>query len=213
MSSNISFIVNTILLVIPIVGTIGVLLGIDAYREAAGQKPLFSDQATNTGTDHHENTPDNGIISMQFCDISYDRSSIHVSCFSSFMGLWKVWADFMVVNPNPWGVSSSTSGSLCMDVRLIDPISQTKLYHVAKFNNETYSFNAVPEFSVTWQYDATMFSQPVHAYPNARIDNILPLRMNDINQIYLNMHWTYGVGKASMQLTDKKGIKFRKTCR
>lgn len=74
MSSNISFIVNTILLVIPIVGTIGVLLGIDAYREAAGQKPLFSDQATNTGTDHHENTPDNGIISMQFCDISYGIS-------------------------------------------------------------------------------------------------------------------------------------------
>lgn len=62
---------NTILLIIPVVGTISILLGINTYREATKQKPLFSEQATNRSrsNDHHENTPDHRITSIQYCDI------------------------------------------------------------------------------------------------------------------------------------------------
>lgn len=64
---------NAILLIIPVVGAIGVLLGVDAYRQANGQKPLYSEQATNGdgGNDHHENTLDIGITNIQYCNISY----------------------------------------------------------------------------------------------------------------------------------------------
>lgn len=83
------WIVNAGLLAIPIGTTIGVLVGIDAQRQASGQKPMFSggDNGSSTGDGGLGNggsgggngggngggstSDDNGISWNQYCQDSY----------------------------------------------------------------------------------------------------------------------------------------------
>jgi hypothetical protein len=82
------WIVNAGLLAIPIGTTIGVLVGIDAQRQASGQKPMFSggDNGSSTGGNgglggggssggnggNGGSTPDdNGISWIENCNLTY----------------------------------------------------------------------------------------------------------------------------------------------
>lgn len=67
---------------------------------------------------------------------------------------------------------------------------------VTTFNNQTYPTKyTAPEFTVTWQYPQGPESQPVHAFPNAEIGgNVLPVLMSDVEHLYFDVAWTYGVG-------------------
>jgi hypothetical protein len=77
--------VNTGLLAIPIGGSVGTLLGIDAHRSANGQPPLFtSDGNSNTGSGSGDSTgggsggsgstTNNGVTNTQYCQNSYGIS-------------------------------------------------------------------------------------------------------------------------------------------
>ncbi|CAG8401097.1 unnamed protein product [Penicillium salamii] len=193
---GIGLLVNAVLVAIPIGGSVGALMGIDAHRSATGQKPLFTggtdDDSGSIGNGGGSNggthggsevVPDNdGISRISKCDMSY--GIIPPSKTEQY-----------TLNPNPWGVKAgSDDGELCLDVLM--------------WNNASYPTNTAPEFSVTWQYDQGPISAPVHAYPNIRVDDVLPKKMSAVKELYVDVHWTYGVGKnKSAETTDIDALK------
>lgn len=70
---GVGLLINAVLVAIPVGGSVGALMGIDAHRAATGQKPLFTggtDDGFNSGTGGA--TPhDNGITTVSHCDLSY----------------------------------------------------------------------------------------------------------------------------------------------
>lgn len=62
---------------------------------------------------------------------------------------------------------------------------------------------SAPDFSVTWKFDPGPSSQPVHAFPNIMVDKVLPVGLDDMKELYLNLHWTYGVGDEIAETTDE----------
>jgi hypothetical protein len=57
-------IINVGLLAIPIVTTVGTLVGIDAHRLATGQRPLFAGEPHNSGS-----TVKSGLANTRYCDL------------------------------------------------------------------------------------------------------------------------------------------------
>ncbi|KAJ5669495.1 hypothetical protein N7462_010565 [Penicillium macrosclerotiorum] len=185
--------VNTGLLAIPIGGALGTLFGIDAHRAATGQSPLFSNDgdsstggsgsgsdSTGGGTGGSGSITNNGVTTTQYCELSWGISPPSDG-------------QHYTLNPNQWGVTDSTSGSLCMNV--------------TTNNNETYATSTTaPGFSVTWQYDTGPTSQPVHAFPNIMIDNILPIELGKMTEVNFDVHWTYGVGSVVAESTDDTAL-------
>ena len=75
--------VNSGLLAIPIGGTVGALMGIDAHRAATGQAPLFSGDKNSTtgpgdstggGSGGSGSTTNNGVTTTKYCELSYGIS-------------------------------------------------------------------------------------------------------------------------------------------
>lgn len=56
--------VNAGLLALPIGGSVGTLMGIDAHRQATGQRPLFYNEISNDGSISR-----NGITNTRYCDL------------------------------------------------------------------------------------------------------------------------------------------------
>lgn len=78
---GIGLIVNAVLVAIPVGGSVGALMGLDAHRAATGQKPLFtggnnSDDSTG-GSDStgggggHNTITNNGVEHTQYCELSW----------------------------------------------------------------------------------------------------------------------------------------------
>ncbi|KAF4119934.1 Glycosyl hydrolase family 12 [Geosmithia morbida] len=88
---------NFVLVALPIGSTLGVLLGLQAHRDATGQEPLFKPTNPNT-------PPKNdGITLVHKCNETVGISPASVG-------------DKYTLNPNPWGWSEGEEGSICMDV-------------------------------------------------------------------------------------------------
>jgi hypothetical protein len=72
---GVGLLVNAVLVAIPVGGSVGALMGIDAHRAATGQKPLFTggtnDDGTSTGGGSDAIPHNNGITTVQHCDLSY----------------------------------------------------------------------------------------------------------------------------------------------
>lgn len=81
---GIGLIVNAVLVAIPVGGSVGALMGIDAHRAATGQKPLFTGGTNNDGTDSgssgsdstgsgggHDTVTNNGVQNTQYCELSW----------------------------------------------------------------------------------------------------------------------------------------------
>ncbi|KAJ5595219.1 uncharacterized protein N7459_001427 [Penicillium hispanicum] len=185
--------VNAGLLVIPIGGSLGALFGIDAHRSATGQPPLFSNDnsdnagsgtgsgsgstggSTGGGSGGSGSTTNNGVTNTQYCELSYGISP-------------PTDGEQFVLNPNQWGVTTSSSGALCMNV--------------TTFNNETYpTKTTAPEWSVTWQFEPGPSTQPVHAFPNIMVEDVLPLALDQMSEINFDVHWTYGIGNKAVETT------------
>jgi hypothetical protein len=79
---GVGLLINAVLVAIPVGGSVGALMGIDAHRAATGQKPLFtggtnddgpstggSGGSTGGGSDAIPHN--NGITPIQHCDLSY----------------------------------------------------------------------------------------------------------------------------------------------
>lgn len=81
-----TLLVNAILLAIPLGGSVGTLVGIDAHLAATGQKPLFSSDGTSDGSGGSSggstgggsggsgSTTNNGLTNTQYCKLSYGIS-------------------------------------------------------------------------------------------------------------------------------------------
>ncbi|KAI3539479.1 hypothetical protein CPAR01_00829 [Colletotrichum paranaense] len=158
------WVVNFVLLAVPIGATLGILIGIDAGRSSNGQSPIFT-EPDNPGT-----TPkNNGITAMVSCDKA--------------MGLHPLSkGQEYTLNPNQWGWTEGTDGLLCMNV--------------TTFNNQTYDTDfSAPEFYVTWRYPRGPETQPVHAFPNIKVDgSSLPVSIPKLSNINVDVEWSYSVG-------------------
>ncbi|KAJ6095644.1 hypothetical protein N7486_006390 [Penicillium sp. IBT 16267x] len=184
-----TLLVNAILLAIPLGGSVGTLVGIDAHLAATGQKPLFSSDgnsdsgtggssggSTGGGSGGSGSTTNNGLTNTQYCESSYGISP-------------PSQGEQYTLNPNQWGVTDSTTGALCMNV--------------TTFNNETYpTTTTAPDWSVTWQYSTGPESQPVHAFPNIQAEGVLPVALGNMEEIDFALHWTYNVGNTVAESTD-----------
>ncbi|QKX54250.1 uncharacterized protein TRUGW13939_01335 [Talaromyces rugulosus] len=192
------WIVNAGLLAIPIGTTIGVLVGIDAQRQASGQQPLFSggDNGSSTGGNGGlggggstggdggnggGSSDDNGISWIENCNLTYGIEP-------------PTKGQEYILNPNQWGVLDGTSG-MCMNV--------------TAFNNGSYATNSTgPEFAVTWSYKPGSSDQPVHAFPNIMIEgDTLPVALSDLKTIHMDVEWTYGLGNDPSATTDDATLK------
>lgn len=95
------------------------------------------------------------------------------------------------LNPNQWGWDGK-EGGLCMNV--------------TQFNNHTYATSkTAPHFSVTWQYPMGPATQPVHAFPNIKLDGegyVFPAAIGTIASIPVDVEWTYGIGTEKANSTD-----------
>ncbi|KAK2046696.1 concanavalin A-like lectin/glucanase [Colletotrichum somersetense] len=158
------WVVNFVLLAIPIGVTLGVLIGIDAGRSANGDKPLFT-QPDNPGTI----PKNNGITALVSCDKAF---GLHPPSKGQEYTL----------NPNQWGWNEGEDGLLCMNV--------------TAFNNQTYSTDfSAPEFYVTWRYPRGPETQPVHAFPNIKVDGtVLPVSISSLAGVDVDVEWSYSVG-------------------
>lgn len=47
----------------------------------------------------------------------------------------------------------------------------------------------------------------MHAYPNVLVEKVLPLALEKITEINLDLHWTYGVGSTPSETTDDAKLK------
>ncbi|KAF7715866.1 Xyloglucan-specific endo-beta-1,4-glucanase [Penicillium ucsense] len=190
-------VVNTVLLAIPIGGSLGALLGIDAHRSATGQKPLFNGDGSNAGAGSgggggHDSTgggsgggsstTDNGVTNTQYCQQFYGISPPAKD------------GQLYTFNPNQWGlISGQTGGGLCVNV--------------TTFDNQTYPTQySAPGFSVTWQFDPAPGPQPVHAYPNIMVDKVLPLELGKMSKVDMDLAWNYAVGDEVSSTTDESAL-------
>ena len=57
---------------------------------------------------------------------------------------------------------------------------------------------SAPQFSITWQYPQGPPTQPVHAFPNIKIDEegVFPVKISSITNIDVDAEWMYSVGDA-----------------
>ncbi|TDZ13576.1 putative xyloglucan-specific endo-beta-1,4-glucanase A [Colletotrichum spinosum] len=102
-------------------------------------------------------------------------------------------------NPNQWGWTEGTDGLLCLNV--------------TSFNNQTYANDfTAPEFWVTWRYPRGPETQPVHAFPNVKVDGtVLPIAISALSQIAVDVEWSYSVGNyttdgAAATKTDEAAL-------
>lgn len=160
------WLLNFVLIAFPVGTTVGILMGLQNHRIATGQSPLFVD---------------NGIKWKNYCD-----KTLGISPPSK--------GDHYTLNPNQWGVTADTVGSLCINV--------------TTFNNETYATDATaPEFAVTWIYNPGPETEPVHAFPNCKVaSQVLPTTFKSIDKLMLDFEWTYGIGNNTSVSTDKQEL-------
>lgn len=92
------------------------------------------------------------------------------------------------LNPNQWGWDEGDEGSLCLNV--------------TTHRNHTYATKTIaPKWSVTWQYPRGPMTDPVHAFPNIKVEDVLPLKVSAIEKIDMDFEWTYGKGKTAAPLS------------
>ncbi|EQL01618.1 hypothetical protein G6O67_002817 [Ophiocordyceps sinensis] len=155
------WLVNVGFLALPIAATLGILLGLQAHRQATGQTPLFVPPL------------DNKWVEKTYCQKS---TGIHPESKGQEYTL----------NPNQWAWNKGDAGFLCMNV--------------TTYNNQTYATETTaPQFSVVWEYPQAEGDQPVHAFPNIKVDgDVLPAKLQSVSSIGIDMSWT-------MRLDNKTG--------
>ncbi|KKY21461.1 putative xyloglucan-specific endoglucanase [Phaeomoniella chlamydospora] len=84
--------------------------------------------------------------------------------------------------------------------------------YVTYYENGTYPTKTVgPKFTATWQYDQGPESQPVHAFPNAKIEineivNASTVQLSNLTSMPVDIAWTYGSGDVVASTLDTSGL-------
>ncbi|KAK4937956.1 hypothetical protein LTR10_021521 [Elasticomyces elasticus] len=194
-------------LILPAAVTIGVLLGLQTYRESQGLSGPFTSNKVETNTYCQLAfgiTPDTG--GQQYTCESHCQKIIAFVLFLAAIQAHVTqhgaqWTDvsgvpelviFWTVNPNQWGVTEDIAGSaLCMNV--------------TTFANGSYPTNTTaPAWSITWQFPQGSDTQPVHAFPNIQIDrtDIFPIEISSVSAVNFEAEWAYGVGETLPNTTN-----------
>ena len=181
-------IISGCLFILPAAVTTGVLVGWDAIRSGGNQKPLFTVPPGGGMGGGPGITPDRGnkILTEMYCDES-----------TGIAGYFAPGYEAYTLNPNPWGWTEGTPGALCMSV--------------TSYQNGTYpSKTTAPEWSVTWQYPQGPLTQPVHAFPNIKLDankdSAIPVEISGVNKIEVDVEWYYGVGSIAPTSVDAAAL-------
>ncbi|OCT54949.1 hypothetical protein CLCR_02918 [Cladophialophora carrionii] len=96
------------------------------------------------------------------------------------------------LNPNQWALPEDYDGpgGLCMNVTTYD--------------NGTYpTKTTAAQWSITWQYPRGPPTQPVHAFPNIKVDtDTFPVEISKVTAINFETEWYYGVGDERPEIVD-----------
>ncbi|KIX97952.1 uncharacterized protein Z520_06030 [Fonsecaea multimorphosa CBS 102226] len=91
------------------------------------------------------------------------------------------------LNPNQWALPDDYTGpgGLCMNVS-----------RAPGNNNGSYpTKTTAAEWSITWQFPRGPETQPVHAFPNIKMDSdVFPIEISQVSAINFETEWYYGVG-------------------
>lgn len=172
---GIRFVINFVLLALPIGVTLGILMGLQASRSASGKGNLFTPDPDNgsggSSGGGGRKRPGNGIVTDTYC-----QKTLGVTPYTE--------GEQFTLNPNQWGWNSSMPGALCMNI--------------TTYNNGSYATDyTAPRWSITWQYDQGNVDLPVHAYPNVMVeDKNFPEKLSSISGINVEHEWTYGEGDS-----------------
>src|SRR4051812_16617407 len=102
-------------------------------------------------------------------------------------------------------ISTSTGvGKIAYFGREADPV-----FKVTTFNNETYPTNiTAPSFTATWQYPIGPETEPVHAFPNAKLNlpGVIPVQLSAMTGLNVNTNWTYGLGDSTAPTNDDAAL-------
>ncbi|OAL24325.1 hypothetical protein AYO22_05701 [Fonsecaea multimorphosa] len=194
---------------IPIAVTISVLLGIQAYRESKGlpanpfvdnaiKSSLYCQKAFGvtpyTEGQQYTFTPvmfDNFELSRFFVFLDHHpvgpglsqrgRDPLSAGILSASATLM---LSILYRNPNQWALPDDYTGpgGLCMNVTTYD-------------NGSYPTKTTAAEWSITWQFPRGPETQPVHAFPNIKMDSdVFPIEISQVSAINFETEWYYGVG-------------------
>lgn len=82
---------------------------------------------------------------------------------------------------------------------------------VVTYQNGSYPSKTIaPEWSVTWQYPQGPPTQPVHAFPNIKLNadskSDIPLKISSVTAIDVDVQWFYGVGNGIPTTVDPAAL-------
>jgi hypothetical protein len=65
-----------------------------------------------------------------------------------------------------------------------------------------------PSFTATWQYPIGPETEPVHAFPNAKLDlpDIMPVQLSGMTALRVSTNWTYGLGDTVAPTNDDASL-------
>ncbi|KIW96917.1 uncharacterized protein Z519_02308 [Cladophialophora bantiana CBS 173.52] len=122
-----------------------------------------------------------GLPSNPFVDNSI-KSSLY--CQKAFGVTPYTTGQQYTLNPNQWALPDHYTGpgGLCMNV--------------TTFDNGSYpTKTSAAEWSITWQFPRGPPTQPVHAFPNIKLDSaVFPIEISQVSAINFETEWYYGVG-------------------
>jgi hypothetical protein len=77
--------------------------------------------------------------------------------------------------------------------------------NVTAYENGSYPTNTTaPKWSITWKFEPGVATQPVHAFPNIKLDDdsTFPVEISKVRAIDFSTEWAYGVGDVVPNTTN-----------
>ncbi|KAF2104152.1 concanavalin A-like lectin/glucanase [Rhizodiscina lignyota] len=95
--------------------------------------------------------------------------------------------------PGRWG-DEQDLGDLCLNITTSTATKSSEVYAAG--------------WSVTWQYPPGSADEPVHAFPNAKLElnDTIPAQLSDIKSLFLDVTWTYGLGNYIHNETNSTNL-------
>ncbi|KAF5003422.1 hypothetical protein FDECE_10019 [Fusarium decemcellulare] len=161
------FFVNFGLLALPIAITLGILLGLEAHREATGGPPLFKPEPDPT-----KPKKNNDVLTEQYCQKSF---GVHPESDGQEYTL----------NPNQWGWDEGDKGSLCLYVDVHNNNSYATKTTAPKWS-VVWQYPRGPETAPVHAFPNVKVD-----------GDVFPVKLNGIESIEVDFEWTYAVGNKS----------------
>ena len=80
---------------------------------------------------------------------------------------------------------------------------------ITTHHNETHPTNTTASaFTATWAYPQGPLDEPVHAFPNAKLElpQLVPVSLNNLSTLDIDVSWSYAVGDVVASSTDDAAL-------